>query len=72
MTRRRHRPNRPGRKSSFSSGDGNTTCLEVAKGGTGSVHLRESDDPGVVLSTSKPAVQTLLGWAKGPTATGRR
>ncbi|MEU7042673.1 DUF397 domain-containing protein [Streptomyces varsoviensis] len=58
-------------KSSFSSGDGNTTCVEVAARGTGSVHLRESDAPRTVLSTSKPAMRALLGWVKGAAAVGR-
>ncbi|MFE7115664.1 DUF397 domain-containing protein [Streptomyces sp. NPDC057654] len=59
-------------KSSMSSSDGNTNCLELAAAPTGTLHLRESTVPGTVLSTSKPAMRALLGWAKGPAATGRR
>ncbi|MGP4002637.1 DUF397 domain-containing protein [Streptomyces sp. 8N706] len=51
-------------KSSFSSGDGNTNCVELATGPTGALHLRESDEPTAILTTPLPAVRALLGHIK--------
>ncbi|MBI0294736.1 DUF397 domain-containing protein [Streptomyces sp. PRKS01-29] len=39
------------RKSSFSSGVGGQDCVEVATTPNGLIHLRESDDPAVVIAT---------------------
>jgi hypothetical protein len=39
-------------KSSFSSGDGNSECLEVSRGEDGLVRIRESDEPDVVAVTT--------------------
>ncbi|OEV04779.1 DUF397 domain-containing protein [Streptomyces oceani] len=52
------------KKSSF-SGQGNN-CLEIGavSMATPCVHLRESDDPGVVLSTSPAQLDALLRAAK--------
>ncbi|MCZ4117869.1 DUF397 domain-containing protein [Streptomyces sp. H39-S7] len=50
-------------KSSFSGG-GNGDCLEVATGAAGSVHLRESDDPQAVVTTTPAALRVLLSAAK--------
>ncbi len=52
-------------KSSFSSTDGNTNCLELAAAPTGALRLRESTDPHTVISASTTALRALLGWAKG-------
>ncbi|MFD6548338.1 DUF397 domain-containing protein [Streptomyces sp. NPDC058398] len=50
-------------KSSFSgSGDGNN-CVEIATT-PGSVHLRESDDPAIRLSTSPGPLAHLLHHIK--------
>ncbi|MCZ4099028.1 DUF397 domain-containing protein [Streptomyces sp. So13.3] len=51
------------RKSSFSGG-GNGDCVEVAAGDTGLVHLRESDDPLAVITTTPAALRALLRAAK--------
>ncbi|MFC0600654.1 DUF397 domain-containing protein [Streptomyces palmae] len=40
------------RKSSFSGGGGEN-CVEVAQGQDGSVALRESDEPGTVITTTR-------------------
>ncbi|WP_432053087.1 DUF397 domain-containing protein [Streptomyces xiamenensis] len=39
-------------RSSYSSGDPSSDCIEVAHGPSGSRYLRESDDPGTVLVTT--------------------
>lgn len=49
-------------KSSF-SGAGGENCVELAAV-AGTVMLRESDDPGVVLSTSPAALRRLLSGIK--------
>ncbi|MEV0279054.1 DUF397 domain-containing protein [Streptomyces sp. NPDC050610] len=59
-------------KSSFSSSDGNTTCIEVSADGSGVLRLRESDNPHTVIAPSKPAMRALLSWAKEPAATAWR
>lgn len=51
-------------KSSFSSGDGNTSCVEVARDTTGTLHLRESDEPGNVLATRPTALRAMLARLK--------
>ncbi|WP_168711515.1 DUF397 domain-containing protein [Streptomyces sp. RKND-216] len=50
-------------KSSFSSGDGNTNCVEVGRRGE-SVRIRESDEPGTVLAPSTGALHALLKHLK--------
>lgn len=37
-------------KSSYSSGDPNQNCLEVARASSGRLHFRESDNPEVILT----------------------
>jgi hypothetical protein len=49
-------------KSSFSGG-AQDNCVEVAPG-TGHVHLRESDDPGVVLSADRSVFRALVTHLK--------
>ncbi|MFD5389088.1 DUF397 domain-containing protein [Streptomyces sp. NPDC127074] len=39
------------RKSSFSSGVGGQDCVEVATTPNDRIHIRESDDPAVVIAT---------------------
>lgn len=39
-------------KSSFSGSGGNGNCLEVTAVPTGHVHLRESEQPGEILTTT--------------------
>ncbi|WNE98656.1 DUF397 domain-containing protein [Streptomyces luomodiensis] len=51
------------RKSSFSSGDA-ANCVELAADPTGRPHLRESDDPEVVIATTPPALRAFLRAAK--------
>ncbi|MGH9197207.1 MAG: DUF397 domain-containing protein [Acidimicrobiia bacterium] len=50
-------------KSSFSSGDGNTTCIEIASGPC-SLRLRESEDPETVLAPDRRTLAALLGRLK--------
>ncbi|MFJ4696398.1 DUF397 domain-containing protein [Streptomyces sp. NPDC088766] len=50
-------------KSSF-SGDG-SNCVYVATSPTGTVHLRESDDPNTVLTTTAPGLRALISGLKG-------
>ncbi|MFI7308371.1 DUF397 domain-containing protein [Streptomyces hygroscopicus] len=51
------------RKSSFSTGEA-ANCLEVAADPTGIPHLRESDDPEVVISTTPAALRAFLRAVK--------
>lgn len=53
-------------KSSFSSGDGNTTCIEIAAD-NGLLRLRESEDPSTVLTPDHRALRALLRHLKGGT-----
>ncbi len=50
-------------KSSFSSGNPNGDCVELAATAT-SIHLRESDDPATVLTTTPAATRALLAHLK--------
>ncbi|AGP55235.1 DUF397 domain-containing protein [Streptomyces rapamycinicus] len=56
----------PWRKSSFSTGDA-PNCVELAADSVGTPHLRESDDPGVVISTTPAALRAFLRAAKAGT-----
>lgn len=47
-------------KSSFSSGDPNTTCVQVADGGDATLHMRESVNPTVTLTAPHAALRALL------------
>ncbi|MFJ6140948.1 DUF397 domain-containing protein [Kitasatospora sp. NPDC092286] len=51
-------------KSSFSGPDDGNNCLELAVGAGDVRHLRESDDPGVILTTSAVKLQAFLLAAK--------
>ncbi|MBB5936714.1 DUF397 domain-containing protein [Streptomyces zagrosensis] len=57
------------RKSSFSAGDA-PNCVEIATGSTGSPHLRESAVPGMVITTTRPALQALLRVLKAGRSDG--
>ncbi|MEU9183019.1 DUF397 domain-containing protein [Streptomyces sp. NPDC048484] len=45
-------------KSSYSAEAAN--CLFLAAAPTGTVHLRESDDPGTALTTTRPCLHDLI------------
>ncbi|MEU8569287.1 DUF397 domain-containing protein [Streptomyces pathocidini] len=45
-------------KSSFSGGE-NTACVEIGTSAAG-LHLRESDDPEVVITTDRPRLAALI------------
>ncbi|MFJ8432616.1 DUF397 domain-containing protein [Kitasatospora sp. NPDC094019] len=49
-------------KSSFSGSNEGGSCVELATGGAGAGlrHLRESDDPGVVLALDAEKLRSLL------------
>ncbi|MEV0480437.1 DUF397 domain-containing protein [Streptomyces sp. NPDC050508] len=51
-------------KSSFSGGDDDTNCLEIATTPT-TLHLRESDEPATLLSPTPTALNALLTALKG-------
>ncbi|MEU3464918.1 DUF397 domain-containing protein [Streptomyces sp. NPDC006733] len=51
------------RKSTFSTGE-QGECVEVAAGADGYVHVRESDDPRSVVTTTPRALRALLLAAK--------
>ncbi|MGP4109862.1 DUF397 domain-containing protein [Streptomyces sp. 4N509B] len=53
-------PDREWRKSSFSSGDPNANCIEVAHAAEDRLYLRESEEPGVVLTTTPTRLAALL------------
>lgn len=48
------------RKSSFSSGNPSSDCLEIARSSDGLLYLRESDEPGTVLVTTSSRLAGLL------------
>jgi hypothetical protein len=59
-------------KSSFSSGDVNQDCLEVALGPGGhGVRLRESDDPATVLTSTPVRLAALLRCVRQESAPPR-
>ncbi|MFE5583309.1 DUF397 domain-containing protein [Kitasatospora sp. NPDC056531] len=47
-------------KSSFSDADGGTTCIELAPGDRDVRHLRESDDPSVIITTSTAKLRAFI------------
>lgn len=48
-------------KSSFSGGGDSDDCVEVAAGqGTGAVLLRESDEPGTMITTTATGLAALI------------
>jgi hypothetical protein len=47
-------------KSSYSGDDANRDCLELAAAPDGTVHLRESDDPGVVVTTERAKLRAFI------------
>jgi hypothetical protein len=47
-----------GQKSTY-SGDG-SNCIYVAATPAGSIHLRESDEPDVILTTTPPRLRALI------------
>jgi hypothetical protein len=49
-------------KSSFSSGDGTTNCIELAAADV--IHLRESDDPATVLNAPLARMAALLNHVR--------
>ncbi|SER60213.1 protein of unknown function [Streptomyces sp. yr375] len=49
-------------KSSY-SGDG-SNCVNIAASPTGTLHLRESDEPGVVLTTTPTRLRALIRGLK--------
>ncbi|WP_149829511.1 DUF397 domain-containing protein [Streptomyces tailanensis] len=51
-------------KSSYSSGDVDTACVEIATAPT-AIHLRESDHPTTVLTPAPAALHALLIALKG-------
>ncbi|MEU3458536.1 DUF397 domain-containing protein [Streptomyces sp. NPDC006733] len=51
------------RKSSFSAGGDGNNCVELAKIGR-TVHLRESDAPGVVLATTAARLTSFIKSVK--------
>ncbi|MEU1178900.1 DUF397 domain-containing protein [Streptomyces sp. NPDC005820] len=51
-------------KSSFSGGDADTNCLEIATTPT-TLHLRESDTPTTVLTPTPTALTALITTVKG-------
>nr|WP_202447477.1 DUF397 domain-containing protein [Streptomyces sp. SID5468] len=54
-------------KSSFSNGQGTPDCVELAAGRSGTVHLRESDDPTTVLTADAAGLAALLKEIKSGT-----
>lgn len=57
-------------KSSFSSGDVNQNCLEVALPADARPRLRESTDPGIVLVTTRSRLEALLRRLRSETGDG--
>ncbi|GAB2982861.1 hypothetical protein GCM10023080_056290 [Streptomyces pseudoechinosporeus] len=57
-------PNLQWQKSSFSAGDADNECLEIAASPT-TLHLRESDHPTTILTPPRAALQALFAEVKG-------
>ncbi|MFI6550067.1 DUF397 domain-containing protein [Streptomyces prunicolor] len=55
-------------KSSYSAGDSDNDCLEIATGPTalGTLHLRESDHPTTILTPTLTALHALLRTYRRP------
>jgi hypothetical protein len=51
-------------KSSFSNADGGSTCIELAAGADDLRHVRESDDPSVIVTTSTTKLRAFILGAK--------
>ncbi|MBP0451376.1 DUF397 domain-containing protein [Kitasatospora sp. RG8] len=51
-------------KSSYSDADGADNCLEVAPGTGDARHLRESDDPDVIVTTTTAKLRAFILGAK--------
>ncbi|MFG3055588.1 DUF397 domain-containing protein [Kitasatospora sp. NPDC048239] len=51
-------------KSSFSGGDAGNSCLELAPASSDLRHLRESDDPDIVITTDAARLRAFLLAAK--------
>ena len=51
-------------KSSYSGGDADTNCLEIAATST-TLHLRESDEPAKLLAPAPTALNAMLTALKG-------
>ncbi|MFE7189183.1 DUF397 domain-containing protein [Kitasatospora sp. NPDC057541] len=47
-------------KSSFSAGDAENACIELASGAGGFCFLRESDEPALVMTVDIPMLRALL------------
>lgn len=62
-------PNLIWQKSSFSGGGDGDDCVELASLTTSptSIHLRESDHPATILTTTPTAVRALLATLKNAT-----
>ncbi|MGW1030155.1 DUF397 domain-containing protein [Streptomyces sp. NPDC002577] len=51
-------------KSSFSGNDEDANCIEVAAS-LGALRLRESDEPGTVITTTGPGLAALIRHLRG-------
>ncbi|AUY50164.1 DUF397 domain-containing protein [Streptomyces sp. CB01881] len=51
-------------KSSYSDAEGGNNCLEVAPGTGDARHLRESDDPDVIVTTTTTKLRAFILGAK--------
>ncbi|MFI6848869.1 DUF397 domain-containing protein [Kitasatospora sp. NBC_00085] len=50
----------PWQKSSFSDTDGGSTCIELATGSGDLRHVRESDDPDVIVTTTAAKLRAFI------------
>ncbi|MFJ6622663.1 DUF397 domain-containing protein [Kitasatospora sp. NPDC091335] len=64
FSRERHMMSNTWQKSSYSNAEGANNCLELATGIDGLRHLRESDAPETVLTTSATRLRAFLLGAK--------
>ncbi|MEV8324735.1 DUF397 domain-containing protein [Kitasatospora sp. NPDC056731] len=51
-------------KSSYSDAEGADACLELAQGDDDLRHLRESDDPDIIVTTTTAKLRALVLGAK--------
>ncbi|MBV6698632.1 DUF397 domain-containing protein [Kitasatospora aureofaciens] len=51
-------------KSSFSNADGGSTCLELAAGNGDVRHVRESDEPNTIVTTTTVKLRAFILGAK--------
>jgi hypothetical protein len=56
----------------YCGGDGGNACLQLGRGAGGTIHLRETAAPDLVIATTPHALMALRSAARKDTLPGRR